>query len=143
MASCAAATVLVGSRPAVDTKCRASGRRTGLGLRRHGPENLSCSVQVDAAAGAVPSSDGVRVPAAYSWCLPAGFGVGRGDAVAEERGRGAGHRRAALRLAARGALLAEHVAAQDGRAGAEEGHPREPRHEGHTGNRFACSSESA
>lgn len=41
------------------------------------------------------------------------FGVGGGEAVAEERGRGAGHRRADLRVHAcgRGALLAGHVVA--------------------------------
>ena len=55
--------------------------------------------------------------------------------MAEERGRGAGHRRADFRVAAggRGALLAGHEDSEDRRAVSEEGHPREPKHEDHTG----------
>ena len=63
------------------------------------------------------------------------MGAGGGYPVAEERGRGAGHRRADFRVAAggRGALLAGYEDSEDRRAGSEEGHPREPKHEDHTG----------
>ena len=63
------------------------------------------------------------------------MGVGGGYPVAEERGRGAGHRRADFRVAASGsgALLAGHEDSEDRGAGSEEGHPREPKHEDHTG----------
>lgn len=63
------------------------------------------------------------------------MGAGWGYPVAEERRRGAGHRRPDFRVAAggRGALLAGHEDSEDRGAGSQEGHPREPKHEDHTG----------